>query len=389
MSNHPFQRGIDPLIADFTKQSGITVNVQTFAEQQARDKILLNMQSKANSMDVFMTLPSREGVQFQKAGYYQSLDDYVAKAAAWNVSDFSAGTMAAMKQGGKIIAVPINVEGPVLYYRTDVLESLGLKPPTTITELLDTCKTIKEKGNGMIPITLRGAAAALPFTFGPVFHGEGIEWTTNGVPNFDKPQAIEAIRIYATLAKDYGPPGVINYSFTESSNLFAQGKVAMELESSNELNSIIDPKSSTVVGKIGVIKMPRGSARSQTTVLSWGLGMSPFAANKDAGWTFIEWATSAKTQLALTKANIAPPRASVAKDPSYTATLNDQTKKDWAAAVEDVQTNGNAEVGPVGSQAAAMRTVIGNGVGKAIAGQATPAQAAAEIQAGLIPMLKE
>src|SRR5699024_3542863 len=80
ISNHPWQRGIQPLIPEFEEETGISVNVQTFAEQQARDRIQLNLQSQSDAMDVYMTLPSREGPLFSSSGYYEPLDDYLADA---------------------------------------------------------------------------------------------------------------------------------------------------------------------------------------------------------------------------------------------------------------------------------------------------------------------
>jgi len=385
LSNHPWQRGLEPLISQFEEESGIKVNVQTFAEQQARDRILLNLQSKSSAMDVFMTLPSREGPQFSEAGYYQPLDDYLAKAPdSYKADDFSPSAINGMKDAdGNVIAVPINIEGPVLYYRTDVFEDLGIEVPETIDDVLVAAKTIKEEGD-ITPITLRGAAPAIAFDFGPFFHGEGLEWTNDdGTANFDQPGAVEAIDKYATLARDFGPNGVINYSFTESSNLFAQGKVAMELESSNELNSVFDPEKSTVSDSVGVAKMPAGSVEAAPTALSWGVTMSPFSENKDAAWEFLQWATSPETQLELTKAEIAPPRDSVAQDPSYVENFSTPTGKQWLEAVADIQENGNIEVGPVGTDAPSMRETLGNAIGKVILGDATAEEAAKEIQAKL------
>jgi multiple sugar transport system substrate-binding protein len=389
MSNHPWQRGIEPLIDRFEQESGITVNVQTFAEQQTRDKIQLNLQSRSAAMDVYMTLPSREGPVFASSGYYEPLDDHLAKAPAeYEATDFGRGAIEGMKVDGATYALPINVEGPVLYYRTDLFEQWGLTPPKTVDELMATAAAIKGRTADVTPITLRGSSAALPFTFGPFFHGTGLEWTDEqGSPNFDDPRAAEAIDQYATLAREYGPPGVINYSFTESSTLFAQGKAAMELESSNELNSVIDPGSSTVADHVGVVPVPAGSAGPAPTVLSWGIAMSPFSQNKDAAWRFMQWATSPETQLELAKADIAPPRRSVAEDPAYTDARNTPTHQQWRAAVADLQENGNVEVGPVGANAPAMRKTIGDAVGKAILGEASPEQAAAEIQTGLASQL--
>jgi multiple sugar transport system substrate-binding protein len=385
MSNHPWQRGIEPLIDRFEEESGITVNVQTFAEQQTRDKIQLNLQSRSAAMDVYMTLPSREGPLFASSGYYEPLDDRLAQAPAeYEADGFSRGAITGMQVDGTTYALPINVEGPVLYYRTDLFEQWGLTPPTTVDELRATAEAIKGRTADVTPITLRGASSALPFTFGPFLHGTGLEWTdAQGAPTFDDPRAARAIDQYAALAREFGPPGVINYSFTESSTLFAQGKAAMELESSNELNSLIDPGSSTVAEHVGVAAVPA------TTVLSWGIAMSPFSENKDAAWQFMQWATSPATQLELAKADIAPPRQSVADEPAYTEALDTPTHQQWRAAVADLQENGNVEVGPVGANAPAMRKVIGDAVGKAILGEASPEQAAAEIQSGLTSQLAD
>ena len=189
----------------------------------------------------------------------------------------------------KLIAAPINVEGVVLYYRTDLFDKYGVTPPKTLDELTTAAETIKQKSGGSVtPIALRGQSAALPFTFGPFLHSQGVSWTKpDGTPNFDDPKAIEAIDRYATLAREYGPPGVVNNTFTQSSALFAAGNAAMELESSNEVSSIIDPKTSKIADKIGVLDFPAGSAGSKTTVLSWGLSVSSFSKNKDAAWKFV------------------------------------------------------------------------------------------------------
>jgi multiple sugar transport system substrate-binding protein len=388
MSNHPWQRAIEPHLAEFTKQTGVTVKVQTFAEQQMRDKIQLNLKSRSAAMDVFMTLPSREGPQFAQAGYYQGLDEYLAKSPAeYKADDFSQGAMSGMKVEGKTVGVPINVEGTALFYRADLFKKYGLNPPKSLDELQQVAATIKAK-NEVTPIALRGVSAAIPYTFAPFLYSQGGQWTSDPTtPAMDSPQAVEAIQRYATLAKEYGPQGVINNTFTQSSALMAQGKVAMELESSNELSSVIDPKSSTVADKIGVASFPAGPAGSKPTVLSWALGMSNYSKNKDGAWKFIQWATSPETQLTLTDSGIAPPRKGVAQDPKYTATLDTQTKKQWAQVLTEIQETGNTAVGPVGVKAPAMREVVGDAIGQVILGRATAQQAAEQIQQGLTPLL--
>jgi multiple sugar transport system substrate-binding protein len=53
----------------FEKLTGITVKVDIFQEQQMRQRLLTVLNAKSSEIDVFMTLPSREGEQFSAAGW--------------------------------------------------------------------------------------------------------------------------------------------------------------------------------------------------------------------------------------------------------------------------------------------------------------------------------
>src|SRR5690625_763317 len=110
------------LVDDFSEQTGIEVEVEVLAEQQMRDRQLLNLQSRSTSMDVFMTLPSREGPLYLSEEYYEPLDDHIGDASDdWNPDDFSDIVMDGMTVDGTLVSIPMNVEGPIMYYREDLL----------------------------------------------------------------------------------------------------------------------------------------------------------------------------------------------------------------------------------------------------------------------------
>jgi len=364
----------------------ITVNVQVLAEQQMRDKEQLNLQSRSNAMDVYMTLPSREGPLFQASGYYEPLDDYAAGAEDGFLDGFSTIAIDGMKVDGATVAMPMNVEGPIMYYRTDLFEEAGIEVPESIDDLLSAAEALESSSDGSyVPITLRGQADALAYDFGAFFHAEGLDWVTDGEPNFTDPKAIEAIDQYATLASEYGPEGVINYSFNESTNLFASGGAAIELESSNLLPTIIAPETSSVIDTTGIATMPGGAP----SILSWGLAMSPFSENKDASWEYIEWATNYDTQLETALLGIAPPRDALYEDETYTASLDTPLKQQWSEALQYLLTDGETEIGPVSQQAPEIRKIIGDGVGTVILGTATAEEAAQSIQDQISPLITE
>ncbi|GAB3616164.1 sugar ABC transporter substrate-binding protein [Okibacterium endophyticum] len=392
LNSNPTGNAVAALVDEYNALGGPQVKTQLFAEQQMRDKIQLNLQSRSSDMDLYMSLPNREGPLYFTSGYYEQLDEYVEDAPAdYDAAGFASAALQAMKVDDKLVALPLNVEGPVMYYRTDLFDQWGLEVPTTIDELIDTAAQIKEKSAGsIVPITLRGAADALPYTFGPFFHAEGLQWTDDdNEPNFDDSKAVTAIKQYTDLAASYGPPGVANYSFNESTNLFASGGAAIELESTNLFSTIMDPNTSIVTETTSVANIPGGADGPMPTISAWGLAMSPFSINKSAAWDFMQWITSPEQQAKMALAGNAPSRASVFDDADYQAALDSDAEQQWADAVLFIQENGNTEVGPVGTQAPAMRKVIGDGVGSAILGSATPEEAAQAIQAGLKPLLQQ
>lgn len=376
---------LNKLIDDFRKSHpDIKVTTELLAEQQMRDKTQLNLQSRSSEMDVYMTLPSREGPLFADSEYYEPLDDYVADAG--DDYDFE-GFAPAPKDGSvvddQLVAIPMNVEGPIMYYRKDLLKTAGVEPPETVDDLMKAAETLQSSSDGAwVPVTLRGQADALPFDFGPFFHAQGIEWTTDGKPNFDTPEAVEAIEQYVTLAGEYGPDGVANYTFQDSSNLFGSGDAAIMLETSNQLAIMSDTKTSNFVKQTAAATFPGGAP----SVISWSLAMSPFSSDKDSAWEFIEWATSPETQLEMAKLGVMPPRSAIYDDKSFQATLDTSLEQEGADAISYLLSDGNTELGPVSKQAPEIRKIMGDAIGAAILGSSSPEEAAESIQQQLEPI---
>jgi multiple sugar transport system substrate-binding protein len=370
------------------------VNLQVLTEQQTRDKSLMTLQAKSPDIDVWMSLKSFEGLSYYKAGFYEPLDKYMTDAKLtpkeYNPADFMKGPFDGERIDGKLVGIPIIVEGPVVFYRKDVFQQYNVTIPTNLDELAAAAKTIHEKSNGEIyGMATRGLPQAMAYTFSSYLHNNGLEWLDkSGKPNFDKPEAVKAIDMYATIAGKYGPPGVVNNTFYQSSALFAQGKAAMEFESSNEISTITNPQNSRVIGKIGVIALPPGAGGSHPTVLQWGISISAFSKNKEAAWEFIRWATSPEIQLKLAQKGIAAPRASVWDNADFKKTLEEPVNKEWAAALRTVMEKGNPEVGPPAVKQAEVRKLIGGAIDKVILGQATAAEAAKEIQQAITEVIK-
>src|ERR1700710_1449512 len=72
-NNNPVSQALLTHKADFEKLTGITLKVDGYQEQQMRQRLVTVMNAHSDEVDVFMTLPSREGQQFAAAGWYAEL----------------------------------------------------------------------------------------------------------------------------------------------------------------------------------------------------------------------------------------------------------------------------------------------------------------------------
>lgn len=391
-NKQPWITTLEPHIKKFEELTGIKVNVMIFPEDQVRQKALISLQAKSDEFDVFMSLKSREGLQYNNAGFYEKLDSYVTNeqitSPDFDIDDFFDGPLNGERIDGELVGLPINVEGPVLYYNKKLFEQYGAEVPQKLEDIETAAQKIVEGSNGDIRgVTLRGAPGAMAFTFGNFIYINGKEWFDDGKPNFQDPDRLKAIQQYADLASKYGPPGVIQYTFYQSSALFAQGKVAMEIESTNELSSIIDPKTSRVIDDVGVIPVPPGPGGSKLTQLQWGLSINAFSQNKEAAWLFMQWATSKEMQLELALNGIASPRSSTWDAEQFKASMDTPLKQEWMEALKFIMDNANPDVGPPVEDQAQVRQIIGEMVGKVILGEKTAEEAAKEADTKIMEVL--
>lgn len=390
-TNDPWTRAIKPKIPEFEKQTGIQVDLQVLGQEQALSKLLVTLQSRSPAVDLFQSIPSAVGVQYHQAGFYENLNSYVKDPKqtpdSYEFSGFQPGVTKAERIEKDLVGIPILFEGPVVYYRADVLKKYGLKPPETLADLVSVARQAHTKSNGKYVTAVRGQARPMVYLLGNFLHNWGVEWADeSGRANFDDPNAVKAIDMYAGLARDYGPKGVVNNTYTQTSALMAQGRAVMAIESSNELQTVAG-KESSVAKSLGVMPIPAGPGGSHPTILTKGISMSAFSDNKEAAWRFIRWATSPEMQGQLAEEGVANPRG-VSAD-SSSGSIDKDVYNDWQQSLQTILSEGNPNVGPPVADQTAAREAIGEQVQQVILGRASAGQAAGKIQSSLQTYLKD
>jgi len=308
-------------LPEFEKLTGIKVVVEDYPEDPFRQKLAVEMSAKSKSVDVFTTGTMREGRQFFTSGWYGDLtllvNDPSATSVEWDKGDFIDAVWKAHQFGGKQVAVPVQANVQLLYYRKDLFDAAGLKPPKTLDELEAAAKRLHNPPS-VYGFVARGRKTQAPYTWSHWLYANGGSWlTADGKPGIDTPAALSAVNQYVRLLRTYGDPGITDNGPMEVQTHFLQGRAAMILDAVSWAGLFSDPQKSKVAGKWEGALAPPGSAGVTYELWAWSLAMSPFSEKQKAAWLFIQWATSKEIQKPLHFRSFPMPRKSLWTDPEW------------------------------------------------------------------------
>lgn len=394
LNNHPWSQAMREMVADFTARTGIRTRLEIFNEEQFRARLTTLMQARSPDVDVFMSLPTREGAVFQRAGWYADLTpllhDPMQTAPDFNYEDFGQALREAETVGGKLIGLPINIEGPLFYWRRDIFRNCGIEEPRAVEDIpaaadrLKSCDAARQAGM-QHAWDARGLRGAIPYALaGFVYNLGGDFRTPDGKPGLCQPATLRGIEMYASLLRDHGPPGALNHTFTQVVELLGQGRIAMTHESSNEFANIM--RFPHRAEDLGVKPLPPGreTGISRPVVIGWGLSVSAHSRQEPAAWTFLQWATSPEVQTRLVQAGVAPPRASVFNGQEFRVWAEAQPiRRAWADALVTIARTGTGTYQSPTDRVPEARDIIGNAVQQVVLGRASAHDAACAADAEL------
>src|SRR5262249_10618138 len=116
---------------------------------------------------------------------------------------------------GDIMALPINGNLQLFYYRGDLYQEKALKPPETWDDVLASARALTDKSKGFYGYCNRGQKgfAALSWDFSAFLYGYGGSWfahlPADWTPTIDTDKALQALEMYVSLTQ-FAPPNVGN-----------------------------------------------------------------------------------------------------------------------------------------------------------------------------------
>lgn len=316
VANHVWGEGMQALLPEFEEQTGIKVNVESFAEAQLTNKVTVQFSARSSTPDVFMFRPGNEGALLLSNGWAEPLNDYVNRDPSYDINDFSEPSLSAVTFDQQLIGIPGVTAQHILYYRKDILEEAGVPVPTTMDELKEAVATLHDPDNEVYGFLARGQTSALVTMLSSFIFSEGGDFMEDGKAAVNSPAAVRAATTYGTLLRDYGPPGVLNMEWPQAVALFSQGNAVFYADGSPMFPNFVDPETSVIADKIGYAEIPAGEAGSRPfNVTPWGLAMNAQSKNKDAAWELIKFLTNKENTLYTQKMGNSGARMSVWEHP--------------------------------------------------------------------------
>ncbi len=303
---HPHYDAVMKVLPEFTKQTGIRVEVDRLSYLKMRQKQTLELTKPKGEYDLLAY------VVFSKADYVyadqlENLAKYFMNPKLvdpnYDADDLIDGYVenigiAGGKKGylpgktGSLYGIPYGSETSILGYRKDIFKKHNLKVPQTYDELLDvTCK-IKELEPGMGGLSSRAASGhhashAFLLHLAPL---GGRIFDDNWNPIVNNAAGVKAAQALKTIV-GCGPEGAATFGFAEAGASFLQGNTGMFLDTTIFAGQVNDPKKSKIMGKVGWAMHPMGVRRGSQTG-GFGIGIPSNAQNKQAAFLLMQWLTS-------------------------------------------------------------------------------------------------
>jgi multiple sugar transport system substrate-binding protein len=311
----PAQKIVDEYNASQSKYK-VKTNILPQDANVVHDDFVNKLASGDKSVDV-MALDVVYVSEFASAGWLTDLTPYIDKSAQ---SKFLPGTIDAATYQKKLVAAPWFTNASALFYRKDVLDQLGIKPPTTYQGWMDLESKVKGV-NGVQYLADFQAAQNESLVCNwveYVANNGGTVLDEKGKPVVNSANNVEATQTMLDLVKK-APTGVTTYAEPESEQVFLDGK-ALFLRDWSGFWSQAQKDGSKVKDKVGVTTLPIGPKGTDPHSTLGGLDLiinkSIDDQHKAAAVDFIKYLTSEKTQKEMNLIAAQPPVIqSVYKDP--------------------------------------------------------------------------
>src|ERR1700737_4887195 len=288
------------MLPDFEKKTGIKVSYEIVPYENTREKEVLDFSANGDLSVALVDLVWLG--EFADSGWIVPIDEIQKKFPNLvdpdlELKDFFPLLLDAFGSWNKTVyGLPYDNYSGLLYYNRDLLKQAGFdKPPETWDDLFKVYapKLTKDGKYAFALQSRRGETQSCDSFMRFLWPWGGSLLDAKFHSNLSGPKSQEGLNFRQSLEK-YMPQGIVDYDHNDAVNALAQGNVAMITEWSAFYSTLVDPKSSKIVDKLGVAPEPKGPDGRKPALGGFSLAVASQANDeqKAASWLFIQWATS-------------------------------------------------------------------------------------------------
>ncbi len=309
---------VDAWNKDHPDEKVTLVELSEKADEQ-RQQFVQNAQTKSDAYGV-LNLDVVWTGEFAANGWVEQLPE-----DQFPLDTFMPATVETGKYFKKLYAVPIFSDGGLLYYRKDLLDAAGAKPPTTWAEMKTTCDAVLK-----VPAAAGASCYAgqfdkyegLTVNFSEAVNSAGGEVVNDeGKPNVNTEEAKKGLNFLVDGFKSgMIPKKALTFQEEPGRRAFEAGELVFHRQWPYQWALANKPGTSKVVGKFNVAPLPGLDGPGVSTLGGHNLAISSFTKNQKTALEFIKFMTSSERQLAnLQASSQAPTIAALYDDQSLVA----------------------------------------------------------------------
>lgn len=279
----------------FTNKTGINVNVMlvdmstllqaTLAGQGPDVAIQVGAMAGSNTAQVSNDVPMNYGLRDAVADLSQFSDIHEV------TKQFRESAMAAFSFNGHVYALPETQTFPMMFYRKDILNEIGLKIPKTWNEVKVITSVLSKNQMEFGVLPNEAIYAMLLYQYGGSYYNEDATKSA-----LDSDEAILAFKEYCELYTDYKLD-----KWTSVEERFRTGECPIILADYTIFNNlqVSAPDIKGLWGMAPVPGMLKEDGSIDHSAASSGLASMIMQSSKDkeSAWEFLKWWTSAETQV--------------------------------------------------------------------------------------------
>ncbi|GAA5071636.1 multiple sugar transport system substrate-binding protein [Thermocatellispora tengchongensis] len=282
------------------------------AADEQRAQMVANLQAKSDRYDV-LGLDVVWTAEFADAGWIVPLE-----RGMFPLDRFLSPVVDTAVYQGKLWAVPYSSNAGLLYYRKDILDKEGLKPPKTWAELREQAMTLSAKYDigGYAGQFL--AYEGLTVNFAEAYQsagGEEIIRSDGAEVTLDTGKAEAGLDFLVRgFREGWIPREALGFKEEESRLAFQEGRL---LFARNWPHAYGPATHSSVKGKFAVTRLPGRDGPGSSSLGGYNLAISAYSKRQKSALAFIRYFTGLENQrLVLTEGSFPPVWAELYDDPA-------------------------------------------------------------------------